>query len=396
MPSENNAAENEHHIQEFIKWNETIAQQLNILSRPQANVLALWSFGMVIARACSISVVKLVLAGLFDINENTIRQRLREFYLDSKDKKGQNRTQINVRDCFVLILRWIIKHWKTKQIAIAMDATTLSLSFTALVVSVLYRGCAIPIAWTITKGNEEGEWNKHWMDMLHLLNPAIPADYTVIVTTDRGLYSPTLFRFIIKMKWHPFMRINKGGTFRPKGHKDFRPISRFANQPKTHWQGIGTAFKSKPLDCTLLAYWEEGQDEAWFILTDLPPDVSNACWYGMRAWIEHGFKHTKREGFGWHRTRMESTARAERIWLSISLATFYLVLIGGEADASICESTFPRIHYAAKRKISVFRLGWVSVILSLIRHKSLVMGYFIPEPWAESPYNIMIHKNTYP
>jgi hypothetical protein len=299
MSSENSISEKEekeHHIQEFNKWNATIDEQLPKLSKPQATVLALWSFGIIIVRSCSISAVKLILAGLFDIKENTIRQRLKEFYLDSNDKKGQKRTQINVRECFVFILKWIIKHWKTKQIALAMDATTLGLSFTVLAVSVLYPGlrwdgCAIPVAWTIlvppsngrtdTKGNEEGEWNKEW--------------------------------------------------------------------------------------------------------------------------IEHGFKHTKREGLGWHRTRMESPARAERVWLAMSLATFYLVIIGGEVDASICESTFPRIHYAAKsnaikpnRKVSIFRLGWITVILSLIRHKPLRIGCFIPEQWTESPYEIMIHKETYP
>jgi hypothetical protein len=100
---------------------------------------------------------------------------------------------------------------------------------------------------------------------------------------------------------------------------------------------------------------------------------------------------------------MESPARAERVWLAMSLATFYLVIIGGEVDASICESTFPRIHYAAKsnaikpnRKVSIFRLGWITVILSLIRHKPLRIGCFIPEQWTESPYEIMIHKETYP
>jgi hypothetical protein len=104
---------------------------------------------------------------------------------------------------------------------------------------------------------------------------------------------------------------------------------------------------------------------------------------------------------------MESPTRAERVWLEMSLATFYLVIIGGEVDASICESTFPRIHYAAKsnainnaikpnRKVSIFRLGWITVILSLIRHKPLRIGYFIPEHWTESLYEIMIHKNIYP
>jgi len=126
MSSENSISEKEekeHHIQEFNKWNATIDEQLPKLSKPQATVLALWSFGIIIVRSCSISAVKLILAGLFDIKENTIRQRLKEFYLDSNDKKGQKRTQINVRECFVFILKWIIKYWKTKQIALAADST---------------------------------------------------------------------------------------------------------------------------------------------------------------------------------------------------------------------------------------------------------------------------------
>jgi hypothetical protein len=36
-----------------------------------------------------------------------------------------------------------------QQLALAMDASTLSDRFTVLCISVLYRGCAIPVAWAI-------------------------------------------------------------------------------------------------------------------------------------------------------------------------------------------------------------------------------------------------------
>ena len=58
------------------------------------------------------------------------------------------------------------------------------------------------------------------------------------------------------------------------------------------WQGRGTAFAAKTtrLECTLLAYWGEGHQAPWLILTDVPPEAAEACWYGLRAWIEQGFK----------------------------------------------------------------------------------------------------------
>ena len=46
-----------------------------------------------------------------------------------------------------------------------------------------------------------------------------------------------------------------------------------------------------------MALWEDGYKDPWLILTDLPPEASDAGWYGLRAWIEQGFKITKRAGW---------------------------------------------------------------------------------------------------
>lgn len=136
--------------------------------------------------------------------------------------------------------------------------------------------------------------------MLDTLKSVVPPDMTVIVLTDRGLYASWLFRRIRRLGWHPFMRINAGGTFHPEDSGYYRPLTSFAPNPKTRFSGTGTAFKTKgkQLSSTLLAYWEQDMEEAWFILTDLPPSSCNACWYGLRAWIEQGFRTIKRGG--WH------------------------------------------------------------------------------------------------
>jgi hypothetical protein len=48
---------------------------------------------------------------------------------------------------------------------------------------------------------------------------------------------------------------------------------------------------------TRLASWEPGYTPPWLILTDVPPASNEACWYGLRAWIEQGFKVTQRAGW---------------------------------------------------------------------------------------------------
>jgi hypothetical protein len=377
------------------EWITTVAANLPHLSKPQAMVLALFSFGMVLAKCCALTAVVLILAPLLKVKENTLRQRLREWCYDAKDKRGAKRVDFSVESCFPFLLRWILNWWHSNQLALACDATTLSDRFVVLSISVLYRGCAIPVAWTVLRGNEPHAWKREWLRMLRILKVDIPSEMIVIVLTDRGLYALWLFKRIQRLGWHPFMRINSGGTFHPEGGEYYRPLTSFAPEPETRWSGRGIAFKTKgkQLNCTLLACWEQNMNEAWFIITDLPPDCSDACWYGLRAWIEQSFRTTKRGGWQWHRTRMTEPARAERLWLTISVATLWLLSVGEEADYNIPESTCLDIteiiidqHKQKKtqlRSVSVFRRGLVKILIALLTHEPLPKGCFIPEPWAE-------------
>ena len=101
--------------------------------------------------------------------------------------------------------------------ALALDATTLGTRFTVLALSVVYRGCAIPVAWTVLAATAKHAWRREWLRMLRQVRRAIPRAWTVLVLADRGLYARWLFRRITRLGWHPFLRINTGGTFRPTG-----------------------------------------------------------------------------------------------------------------------------------------------------------------------------------
>jgi hypothetical protein len=87
------------------QWTETVSRQLPHLSCPQANVLALWSLGMVLARSCGLSQVSALLALLLGQSEETLRQRLREWYYPAQDKAGKKRRTLEVEACFAPLLR---------------------------------------------------------------------------------------------------------------------------------------------------------------------------------------------------------------------------------------------------------------------------------------------------
>ena len=378
------------------QWTAEVTSHMPHLSKPQATVLALWSVGMVFARSCALSAVSLFLAQGLDRKPNTVRQQLREWCYEAKAKRGQPRQELAVESCFAPLLAWGLSWWEGTQLAFAVDATTLGQRFVVLVVSVVYRGCAIPVAWTVLPATEKHAWRGEWLRMLRLVRVVVPRRFFVIVLADRGLYARWLFQRILRLGWHPVLRINTGGTFRPAQSGHYQPLRAFVPQPGTQWVGAGTAFQGprRRLTCTLLARWEEGYRDPWLLLTDLAPSAGEACWYGLRAWIEQGFKITKRGGWQWQRTRMSDPQRAARLWLAVAVATLWLLSVGGLAEETLPVSTFRPLADAdcpssrsrpatCLRLVSIFRQGWILILVALLNQRRLPRGRFIPEPWPQ-------------
>src|SRR6266568_8327320 len=92
----------------FDQWLTTIMQHLSPLSKPQATVLALWSFGRVLARSCALSAVSSLLAEGMQRNAQTVRQRWREWYYDTQRKRGPKRQELRVETCFAPLLGWVV------------------------------------------------------------------------------------------------------------------------------------------------------------------------------------------------------------------------------------------------------------------------------------------------
>lgn len=382
------------------QWSETVSRAFPRLSRPQTVVLALWSYGMVIAKSCGITSVCAALALQTGDSEGSITQRLREWCYDAKDKKGDKRQAVDVTTCFAPLLAWIVSWWPTQEhhLALALDASSLTQRFTVLCVSVLYRGCAIPVAWKIIVAEEKGSWQPHWKGLLTHLQAGVPASWTVIVLSDRGLYASWLYTHIVSLGWHPFMRINKQGNFRPLTESGFRGLSTAVPSVNAAWSGKVQCF-SEPkscFSCTLLARWDQGYKEVWLVVTDLLPEQGQVVWYGMRSWIEGGFKDTKRGGWQWHQTKMVDPARAQRLWLAIAVSTLWGLSVGGQADATLPVSgleTLPATHVARRtatarsrpRMLSCFARGLLLIVAALIRGDGLLLGRFVPEPWPSSP-----------
>jgi Transposase DDE domain len=395
------------------------------LSKPQIKVLAQYSLGMVLAGRCGLSCVALALAQWLGQKFDAVRERLRDWYCSASDKRGHKRRELDVEGCFGPLLAWVLRNWDSSDLAIALDATTLGERFVVLAISVMYRACAIPVAWVVLPAAAKGAWKPQWLRLLQRFKQVVPPHLRVIVLADRGLYAKWLYKAIVALGWHPFLRINSDNAdFKPQGADAYVPITSLLPQVDSAYSASGMMFRSSEArhHCTLMARWSEGYEEGWFVLTDLAAQEANCAWYGLRSWIERGFKLTKSGGWNWQDTRMNDPQRASRQWLAMAVASLLVVRQGAAQEISDCQTrelpaqdpqpmrtttsqapatqpprsasndaatphkapSAPTEKPKRRRILSIFRTGLLIVQSALLMNLKLPPVAFAPEPWPQS------------
>lgn len=381
------------------RWTEQVNEHFPHLSRPQAQVLALWSYAAQALQCCGQSKVAGFLALLLDQNAGTLRQRLREWTWEKAAKAGESRQEVEVKACFACLTAWVVSGLQTgeQRLALALDATTLKQNAVVLTVSVLYCGVAIPIAWQVLPAIQPGAWRPHWLTLLEQLSGRLPADWQVLVLADRGLYATWLFQAIQRQGWHPFLRINPTGQARPAGARAFQSLLSLVPPNGQTFNALVECFKTAPLAATLLIYSDEHYRDPWLILTDLAPAEASITWYALRAWIEAQFKDIKSGGWQWDHTRMTDPERISRLWLVLAIALLYTISIGSQVEAhqpASQLSELPPSHIARRtatgrhppRILSLVTQGRLACLVRLIRQSDWpAVRFQLPNPWPAHP-----------
>ena len=145
------------------------------------------------------------------------------------------------------------------------------------------------------------------------------------------------------------------------------PAPAWVSQPGECCVVAGTAFgPGRQRRCTLVAVWSLQMAAPWILLTDQPPDAVSLEVYGLRVWIEQGFRILKREGWHGHRTRRLDPARVDRHWRVMAVATLQVLAHGTRVEDAALLGRHPWHLTQAPatlpapptpRAVSVFRLG---------------------------------------
>jgi hypothetical protein len=302
----------------FYQWYQEIAQHMPHLSKPQAKVLAGFSFGLGQARRCTLSAVAESLAFLG--KPDTVERRLQRFL-------GNPRLQWQ-EGCQALA-SWVLNALASSNLVVLLvDETSLQDKMKVMAVSLAYRNRAIPLAWWCY---HQESWPMGQVELITTLlqwvAPGIPSDKVVLVQADRGIgTSPDFLQAVDSLGWYYLVRVQRQVRL---VLEDGQEVSYHQLVPKKgkRWQGQVHAFKKAGwLHCWAVGKWQSQNREPWLLLTNYP--AAQGSWYALRMWEELAFKDFKSTGWQWQRSRVWKPDHANRLWLIMALAYAWMVSLG--------------------------------------------------------------------
>ena len=326
----------------------TLRQRLRFLvtdaSRPQQNNLALFVFGLLAAWHVHLPKVALYLpvpGGL-----KNAQQRLERFL--------QNRA-VEAPDWYKGVARAVLWRFAAQQIELILDATDLADRHPMLFVALRYKGRALPILWRMLPSEGCSAYTEQEA-LLSAVACLLPPGLRVRLLADREYGSADLIRFCLQHGWHFILRLKKNRWCRlPTGHA-FQ-LFELPLRPGTDWCEDGITLDDIPdMRFSLSCGWSEHHpdDEAWYLLSNLPAGRDILAGYVGRFSIEEMFRDFKEQGFRLEKTRLKDTERVARLVLCVCIAYVFALLLGETVET---KGLGRFVERSVKRQMSLFQMG---------------------------------------
>jgi hypothetical protein len=125
--------------------------------------------------------------------------------------------------------------------------------------------------------------------------------------------------------------------------------------------------------------WAARYEHPCLLVTDLAPKHLKQHVYGLRHWIECGFKDLKRGGLHWEQTKTPCPERMRRLLLVMALAMGWLVAQGVATPQGAADDL-------SSAPLSLMRRGWLGMLVAVVKQQATSFAFW--PPYSLPPFPI--------
>ncbi len=284
---------------------------------------------------------------------------------------------------FLPFVETLLTSLSVQTLVLVIDGSAVGRGCVTLMMSVIYRGRALPVAWLVVKGKKGHFPETSHVELVNRVREIVPAGADVVLLGDGEFDGTGLQATLADAPWHYVCRTAKN-TLLYEAEEEFH----FADLPLCPGGCLGipqvqfTQDRYGPV--LAIGWWAKDQKEPLYLVTNFEL-VEEACrFYKKRFRIETFFSDQKSRGFRLHNSHIGHPARLARLLMAACLAYLWIVYLGALAQRDGWQAL---IHRPDRCDWSLFQLG-LSLIMFLVNERPdqpIPVQFNMPAPLPAGP-----------
>ena len=253
------------------------------------------------------------------------------------------------------------------EIVFIIDGSQTGHANTTLMLSVLCRGFAIPVAWVVKKG-EKGHFPEGMhLDLLKMIAPICPPGCKIVLLGDGEFDGQALRQWCTDRRWLFVVRTSCDRLIDFDGE-----VARFDSIQTTH----SICFIPDALPLANAVFWcGKGHAKPLFLLTNMELGYEACQYYKRRFKIETLFKHLKSAGFYLHKTRLKCPVKVANLIIVVAFSFIFSFCLGAFIKSNVPLKTLETMV----RKDRLKKISPIAIAQLAIKHNASSVLIFFSE-----------------
>lgn len=261
-------------------------------------------------------------------------------------------------------------------LVLVMDGSEVGRHCLTLMVSLIYKGRALPLVWTVVSGCKGHFPEPTHLELLAQVQAVLPAEADVIFLGDGEFDGCQLQAAIQAAGWHYVCRTAQNR--RLSEQDDWFQLNELGLQPGDWLELSDVSFTDQAYGPVLVvAYWHPKYKQPLYLVSNFQLAEEALYWYRKRFRIETFFSDQKSRGFHLDKCHIADPKRLARLMIVACLAYLWLIYLGVLA---IRDRWVKLIHRTDRCDLSLFQLGFRLLDHFLNEALPIPVQFCLPNP----------------
>ncbi len=335
----------------YTKVLKTLKEMLKMVHQGHVVTLAMMITGIVMSRKTQLSVMS---------EEIPVKEKIDS--VEMRMRRLVKNERIDVETVYLPFAEQIVQALAHRSLVVVMDGSQVGRGHMVLMVGVVYKSRALPLAWVVYKGKKGHTTAERHINVLEKAKALLPEGVEVILLGDGEYDNTEMLEWVeTQTTWRYVTRT--GANLLIEYHGAWQKIIDFATKPEQLQMLHEIAFtQSGAFPTNLVIWWGKGYQAPIFLVSNLPNASQAARYYKRRFTIETFFSDQKSRGFHIHKSHLADAKRISCLLIAACLAYIWMIGLGLFTLSTGKQKLIDRPDRIDK---SVFRLGldWLKYAL---------------------------------